>query len=57
LEWNANGLHVVQLSCFVKIQNGSAFLLPTYTGCPGKKSIKWGFLLLFINNYHSSFYA
>ena len=42
LEQSANGFHMVQLSCFVKIQNGSAFLLPTYTGCPGKSPLKGG---------------
>jgi len=35
-------------ACFVKIQNGSAFLVPAYPGCPGKEAIKW--LLLFIIN-------
>jgi len=25
----------------IKIQNGSAFLLPAYPGYPGKEAIKW----------------
>jgi len=29
------------ISCFSKIQNGSAFLLLAYPGCPGKKAVKW----------------
>ena len=44
LEWGANDLHMVCLmplppviSCFIKIQNDSAFLVPAYPGCPGKK--------------------
>ena len=48
LEQSANDLHIVQLmpmppiiSCFVKIQNGSAFLVPDYPGCPEKDAIKW----------------
>jgi len=28
------------ISCFSKIQNGSAFLVPVYPGCPEKKAIK-----------------
>jgi len=43
LERSANDLHMVQLmplssiiSCFIKIQNGSTFLVPAYPGCPGK---------------------
>jgi len=27
--------------CFSKIQNGSAFLVPAYLGCPGKEAVKW----------------
>jgi len=42
LEQGANDLHMVQLMpsflCFIKIQNGSAFLVLTYQGCPGKGS-------------------
>jgi len=41
-------LHMVQLmSChriisyFSKIENGFAFLVPAYPGCPGKKAVKW----------------
>jgi len=26
------------ISCIIKIQNGSAFLVPTYTGCPGEEA-------------------
>ena len=29
------------ISCFIKMQNGSAFLVPAYPGCPGKEAIKW----------------
>ena len=29
------------ISCFVKIQNGLAFLAPAYTGCSGKEAVKW----------------
>jgi len=25
----------------IKIQNASAFLVPAYPGCPGKKATKW----------------
>jgi len=39
-------LHMVQLmplppiiSCFIKIQNGSAFLVQAYPGCPGKRPL------------------
>jgi len=46
LERGANDLHMVQLiplphiiSCFIKIQNGSAFLVPAYPGCPGKRPL------------------
>jgi len=46
---SANDLHMVQLmplppiiSCFIKIPNGSAFLVPAYPGCPGKKGCKMG---------------
>jgi len=27
------------ISCFIKIQNGSAFLVPAYPGCPGKRPL------------------
>jgi len=26
----------MSVSCFIKVQNGSAFLVPAYPGCPGK---------------------
>jgi len=29
------------ISCFIKILNGSAFLVPAYPGCPGKEVMKW----------------
>jgi len=29
------------ISCFIKIQNGSAFLVPTYPGCPATKLVLW----------------
>jgi len=50
LERGVNDLHMVQLmplppfiSCFIKIQNGSVFLVPAnaYPGCFGKKANKW----------------
>jgi len=28
------------ISCFIEIQNGSAFLVLAYTSCPGKETIK-----------------
>ena len=28
------------ISCFIKIQNGSIFLVPAYPGCPEKEAIK-----------------
>jgi len=37
LERGANGLHMVQLMPLppiISIQNGSAFLVPAYPGCP-----------------------
>jgi len=29
------------LSCSSKIQIGFTFLVPAYSGCPGKEAIKW----------------
>jgi len=29
------------ISCFIKISNGSAFLVPAYPGWPGKEAVKW----------------
>jgi len=47
LELSANNLHMVQLmplppiiSCFIKIQNHSAFLVPAYSDRPGKEAVK-----------------
>jgi len=47
LERGAN-LHMAELmplplavSCSSKIQIGFAFLVPAYTGCPGKEAVKW----------------
>jgi len=47
LELGVSDLRMVQLmplspviSCFIKIQNGSVFLIPAYPGCPGKEAIK-----------------
>jgi len=28
------------ISCFIKIQTGSTFLVPAYPGCPGKEAVK-----------------
>jgi len=28
-------------TCFIKIQNGSVFLVPAYPGYTGKEAIKW----------------
>ena len=36
--WQSSRCHIV--SCFIKIQIGLAFLVPTYTGCPGKQADK-----------------
>ena len=33
------------ISCLINIQTGSAFLVPTYPCCPGKKAVKWMFVL------------
>jgi len=59
LEQSANDLHMVQLMplqpiipCFIKIQNGSAFPVPAYQGCPGKEAIKWVFVLLVTQTAH-----
>jgi len=48
LEGSANDLHIVQLmplptiiSFFIEIQNGSAFLVWAYPGCPGKRPLNW----------------
>jgi len=42
LEWGANGwCHLYSIiSCFIKIQNASAFLLLTYPDFPGKEGVK-----------------
>jgi len=52
LERGADDSHMVQLmplppiiSCFIKMQNGSAFLVLAYSDCPGKEAVKW--VLLF----------
>jgi len=36
-------LHLVHpsISCFIKIQNDSAFLVPAYPGFPGREAVKW----------------
>ena len=46
LQQSADDLHMVQLmplppiiSCFIRIQNGSAFLISAYHGCPGKRRL------------------
>jgi len=48
LERGASGLCMVQLMalppiifCFIKIQNGFAFLVLAYPDCPEKKTVKW----------------
>jgi len=48
LQQGANGLHMVQLmphppiiSCFIKIQNGSAFLVLAHQSSRGKKAVEW----------------
>jgi len=66
LKLSANDLHMVQLmpeptiiSYFIKIENGSAFLVLAYPGCLGKEAVKWVLLLLslytdihfFLKNY------
>jgi len=47
LQQGANDLHIIQLmplpiviSCFIKIQIGLTFLVPAYSGCPGKEAVK-----------------
>jgi len=30
--------------CFSKIQNGSAFLVLSYPGCPQKEAVKWEYI-------------
>jgi len=48
LELGTSDLHMVQLmplpqsviSCSIKIQIGSTFLVLTYSGCPGKEAVK-----------------
>jgi len=47
LKRGANELHMVQLMplprrhfLLIKIQNGLTFLVPAYSGCPGKEAIK-----------------
>jgi len=59
-EHGAIDLHVVQLmplppiiSYFVKIQYGSAFLLPAYPGCPGKEAVK----RMLLHTYYGDFAA
>ena len=51
-------LHMAQLmpqplivSCSSKIQIGFTFLVPAYTGCPGKEAVKWLLLLLLLLFY------
>jgi len=29
------------IACFIKIQIGLTFLVPSYSGCPGKEAVKW----------------
>jgi len=36
------------ISCFSKIQKGSAFLVLAYPGCPGKEAVKCVLLLLYL---------
>jgi len=36
------------VSCFVKIQNGSAFLISADPNCRGKEAVKWILLLLIL---------
>jgi len=35
------------MSCFIKMQNGFAFLLQSYPGCLGKRAVKWVFFSAF----------
>jgi len=48
-----NCLHMVQLMplpphrlLLIQIQNGSAFMVPAYPGCPGKEAVKWGVVIV-----------
>jgi len=34
--------------CFIKIQNGLTFLVPSYPGCPGKEAVKWVFICILL---------
>jgi len=52
VERSTDDLHVVQLmplppiiSCFIKIQSGSAFLVLAYPGCPVKAAVKWAIVV------------
>jgi len=38
--WSAYGL-AIATACFIKIQNGPIFLVLVFTGCRGKKAVKW----------------
>ena len=53
------GLHMAQLmplpltvSCSSKIQIGFTFLVPAYSGCPGKEAVKW---LCVCYKFHTKF--
>jgi len=37
--WSSWCYHPV-ISCFIKIQNHSSFLVPAYPGCRGKEAVK-----------------
>jgi len=34
------------ISCFIKIQNGLTFMVPAYTGCPGKRG--WVYVRMYV---------
>jgi len=38
--WSSWCLCHPDISCFIKIQNGFTFLVPDYSGCPGKDAVK-----------------
>jgi len=49
LERGADDLHMIHchpiIFSFIKIQNGHAFLVPAYPGCPEKEAIKWEYVV------------
>jgi len=42
------------ISCFIKIQIGLTFLVPAYSGCPGKEAIKWVSVCVISDTFNTS---